>query len=73
VRCITTQSEANLSAAVTRGIQAGPGFDARIAGLHRHRVEDPLALAGLRIHSPSEAVLAAMRLVSDHYDVLALR
>src|SRR6185503_14787670 len=38
-----------LSAAVARRVETWPGLDARIARIHRHRIENPLTLAGFRI------------------------
>ena len=54
LRIVRTRNP-HLSAAVPRRIEARPRVEPGIARIHRHRVEDPLALAGLRIVRLQEA------------------
>ena len=46
---IVGAGQPRMGAAVSRGIEARPRVEPRIARLHRHRVEPPLQLAGLGI------------------------
>ncbi len=46
---IVGAGDPHVAGAVLRAVEAAPGIEARVAGLHRHGVEDPLHVAGFGI------------------------